>query len=371
MLVQYYYHGLLLLVNLLLLGFLWRDTSTSLLRFCLIAEQGILAAVLFGIAINGWIAEYIDGNLIAHGLAWHGSLFLFASALLMFRQRRKSGRPRRCTPTLLLVASCLYCGIAVDALLIEPTALVVRTTTIPTPKITQPVTIVFCSDLHIAQVGDYERRTLQEIKEQNADLIFFGGDYIGGRTEEDVRQLHQEWNQLFKEIDLQAPLGIYAIQGSAGHDWRSWRELFADTEVVPFTRTQTRQIGEIRVTFLAIKDSETNGSIPDQDREGQFRVMVGHSPRYAMAEQEAELLFAGHTHGGQVQIPFFGPPIAKSGDFPRKWASGMTSLPNGAQLIVSHGIGHAQGSTPRIRFCSRPDFWVVHLVPGEKEVSSQ
>ena len=365
MLVQCYYHGLLLPVTLFLLWLIWRDTYTSLLRFLLIAEQGILAAVFFGVVTSGLIVGSIDGNLVAHGLAWHGSFFLFVSALLMYRQRRKSGKPRYGMPSLLLVTACIYCGVAIDALLIEPTALVVRTTTITTPKITQPVTIVFCSDLHIAQVGDYERRTLQKIKEQRADLIFFGGDYLDGMTEEDDQRLMREWNQLFREIDLQASLGIFAIRGSAGHDWKLWREMFAGTEVVPATRTLTRQIGEMRVTFLSTKDSETNGLIPDQGREDKFRMMVGHSPRYAMAEQEADLLLAGHTHGGQVQIPFFGPPITKSGDFPRKWASGMTSLPHGAQLIVSNGVGHAQGKFPRIRFRCRPDFWVVHLVPSE------
>jgi predicted MPP superfamily phosphohydrolase len=361
MLVLYYYHGLLLFVDLFLLGLIWRDTATSLLRFLLIAEQGVLAAVFGGIVISRVVGGYVDGNLAAHGLAWHGSLFLFVSALLIYRQRRKSGN--LAAPLLLLVTACVYGGVAVDALLIEPTWLVVRTTTIATPKITKPVTIVFCSDLHIACVGDYERQTLQKIKEQNADLIFFGGDYINGRTKEDEQRLMKEWNQLFQTVDLQAPLGIYAIRGSMGHDWRPWRTIFAETAVVPYVRTLTRQIGEVRVTFLSINDSETNGSISDPDREDQFRIMVGHSPRYAMAEQEADLLFAGHTHGGQVQIPFWGPPITKSGDFPRKWASGRTVMPNGAQLIVSNGVGHAQGSAPCVRFFCRPDFWVVHLVP--------
>jgi predicted MPP superfamily phosphohydrolase len=366
MLVLCCYHFLLLLVDCLLLRSIQRSSYTSFWFFIMLAGTGAFAALFLALAL----VEMIEGrslsasaNYFLQGLIGHGGFFLFASAFLMYRQRKSDGKPRRRLPSLILVFGFIYCGLAIDALLIEPTALVVREATIRTPKINKPMTLVFCSDMHGDHIiGPYERWTLQKIKEQNADLLLFGGDYIQGTTEDDWRLL-KEWNLLLKEIDLHAPFGIFAIRGTLAHDWGPWKEMFENTAVIPHENTLTEQIGEIRVTFLSIDDSETPFPIPDEERENQFRIIVGHSPRYAMAAQDADLLLAGHTHGGQVQIPFWGPLLTASGDFPKKWASGLTVMPNGAVLVVSHGSGLSRGKFPRIRFWCRPDIWVIRLEP--------
>jgi len=345
----------MLFIDLLLLYEILESRHTSLDRFFTHCCCGGFAAVFLALIIGGF-----DANLAIHGLAWHGTFFLFASAFLMYRQRI-DGKPRRLFPTLVLVFGCVYFGVAANTLLYEPTALVVKETTITTPKITKPITIVFAADLQADHVGHYERWTLEKIKEQNADLILFGGDYMQSSMDEWQKTL-DDWNQLFREINLQAPLGIYAVQGNI--DYGSGA-IFEGTAIVHQEQTLTKSIGEIRVTFLSTGDSASQHPIPDEERGDKFRVIVGHMPIYAMAMQEADLLLAGHTHGGQVQIPFWGLPIITlSGPVPRSWATGMTPMENGATLIVSHGTGLERGGVvPRVRFHCRPDFWVIRLVP--------
>lgn len=356
------YHGLMLLIDLLLLYHIRWSRYTSPLHFFLLCCYGGFATVFLVIAIHG-----LDGNLAIHGLAWHGTFFFLTAACLMYRQQN-DGVPRRWFPSLVLVLGCIYFGVAFNTLLFEPKALVVREMTIKTPKITVPLTIVFASDFQTDHVGRYERWTLQKIKEQNADLIVLGGDYTQGRSVAENRKALSDWNRLFHEIDLRAPLGVYAVRGTPVHDWDWWTENFKDTAIIPQEQTICQTIGEIRVTFLSSQDSRAQRTVPDDERGGKFRIIAGHHPLYAMATQEADLLFAGHTHGGQVQIPFGGLPIITySGPLPKRWATGATPMANGALLIVSHGTGLSTGkAAPRVRFHCRPDFWVIRLVPEER-----
>ena len=69
---------------------------------------------------------------------------------------------------------------------------------------------------------------------------------------------------------------------------------------------------------------------------------------------------AGHTHGGQVCIPGYGPIITLSA-LPCENSSGLSRY-HGVPLYVSRGIGYEGGQAPRLRFCCPPEVTLLSLV---------
>ena len=95
---------------------------------------------------------------------------------------------------------------------------------------------------------------------------------------------------------------------------------------------------------------------------GKFKSASG----FSLDEPEADLMIAGHTHGGQVQIPYLGPVFTFS-RVPRLWgAGGLFKFDSGKHLIISRGIGMERGYAPRIRFFCRPQLIFLDLLPLKK-----
>ena len=81
-----------------------------------------------------------------------------------------------------------------------------------------------------------------------------------------------------------------------------------------------------------------------------------------MAENEVDILFAGHTHGGQVRFPFIG-AITTNSDLPNKHAKGMSawSFADRVMLLnVCAGLGNSIYAP--IRWFNRPEVRVITLV---------
>jgi predicted MPP superfamily phosphohydrolase len=93
-----------------------------------------------------------------------------------------------------------------------------------------------------------------------------------------------------------------------------------------------------------------------------FHLVFGHAPDFALHAAPADLLVAGHTHGGQVRLPVIGPLLTFS-RVPRAWASGVTRLGHDRTLVVSRGIGLERGHAPRLRFLCRPELVFLRLTP--------
>jgi predicted MPP superfamily phosphohydrolase len=244
--------------------------------------------------------------------------------------------------------------------LIEPHWLETTYTTIKTSKIRLPVRIVVVADIQTTQLGNYEKMVLRKAVAMKPDIILFTGDYLQPGLNYDIKA--KEFNDYLKKIRLKAILGVYAIRGN--NETNDWTNLFAGLNVKSNPGIRNYQAGEITITT----GDAVGWSTPQINRTavGGYRIVMAHFPDIALTNVKADLIVAGHTHGGQVRLPFLGPIITLS-QIPRAWAAGLTTLPNGNLLYVSRGIGMERGWAPRVRFNCRPELAVIDLVPeGER-----
>jgi predicted MPP superfamily phosphohydrolase len=146
-------------------------------------------------------------------------------------------------------------------------------------------------------------------------------------------------------------------------DKQGWEAIFDGLPVETTQTTRTVDFGEIQVTGLSLADSfDLHCHL---DARSAFQIILGHGPDFALGDLQADLLLAGHTHGGQVQLPLVGPLITLS-RVPRAWASGRTELPGNRTLIVSRGVGLERDIAPRLRFLCRPELVVIDIRPDDK-----
>ncbi len=295
----------------------------------------------------------------------HVPILLALGGMILRRKARK-------TAIATLLAALLIVGIAVDAFFIEPHWLHVSHVTFSSPKIERPLRIVFIADFQTDHISAYEEAFLRRALAEEPDIILFGGDYL--QTDSSRRTaLIKKANQLMQDVELEAPQGIFAVQGNIDSGV-PWQLIFAGRPVTAAHATKSFDVAGIRLTCLSQYDSFNprfklrkpyyKSTDKDGENSDPFHVILGHAPNYAMGNIVADLLLAGHTHGGQVQLPGIGPIMTMS-TVPRSWASGITELPQGGRLLVSRGLGMERHAAPRLRFLCRPELVVIDLVPEE------
>jgi len=291
-------------------------------------------------------------RLYCWALFVHGPVLLLGTAVLLWKHRR--GLALVCG-----AGAAVILAIAADAFVVEPGALETVRYRIGSPKLHRAIRIVVLADIQTDGVGEREREAFRRAMAERPDVILLAGDYV--QTER-RREVGSELAAAMREAKLEAPLGIYAVGGNTDAD--GWTAIFEGLPVRAEAATSVVELDDVLITALAWEDSLIPTlKIPETKK---FHVVLGHAPDFALGDVRAEMLVAGHTHGGQVQLPFIGPVLTLS-RVPRRWAAGgATDLGGGRTLVVSRGVGMERGHAPRLRFLCRPQVVVIDCVPTGK-----
>jgi len=247
------------------------------------------------------------------------------------------------------------------AYLIEPYWLSVRTIEIKSaklPKDGKPIRVVHISDVHSDAKARLEEKLPVAIAEQKPDLIVFSGDSLNSPEGLPV------FRKCLTEISKIAP--TFVVRGN----WDVWywnnQDLFGETGAKQLNGTAERlEINGVPIWLAGAfvgdekKISETLGEIP----KNEFSILLFHYPDLIeeVSQAEIDLYCAGHTHGGQVAMPFYGALVTFS-KFGKKYEGGTYQI-NRTWLNVNRGIGMEGGNVPRVRFWARPEITVIDIIP--------
>lgn len=209
--------------------------------------------------------------------------------------------------TLLII---LLLGVIGYAYFIEPNLLRVKCLSVETEKNVHPCKIVFFTDTHFGKYysESHSKNIVKKINALNADFVIFGGDLLDNcardRNSLDLEDLKDQL------LAINAAVGKYAIWGN--HDYgggavRIYKDFMTSCGFELLTN-ESRLFGDYGIKIGGYDDyllGWTDPSLYTIESE-YFQIIAAHEPVISKFIESGSdhFLLSGHTHGGQVTIPF-------------------------------------------------------------------
>ena len=279
---------------------------------------------------------------------------------------------------------------------IEVRNFVVRRVEVPAlPRGHRPLRVLHVSDLHLTPYQGTKRRWLSSLAALEPDLVINTGDNLA--HQDSVEPIVEGLGALldapgvyvFGSNDYFAPTVrnplwyLFPDDGTRNTatpklPWQDLRAAFDRRGWTDLTNSSGRlEIGDTSLAFVGVDDPHleyddldaVSGPAPD---DVDLRVGVAHAPYLRVLDQFArdgyDITFAGHTHGGQVCLPFKGAIVtncdlepARAKGLHRHPARSRPDEPRSSWLHVSAGAGTSPYAP--IRLCCRPEATLLTLVP--------
>jgi predicted MPP superfamily phosphohydrolase len=286
--------------------------------------------------------------------------------------------------TAVLAAGSVLAGIGY-ASIIERNAFVVREVTIPvlSPG-SSPLKVLHISDLHMLPKQRRKQTWLRELARFEPDLVVNTGDNLSHPKA--VPAVVQALGDLlsvpgvfvFGSNDyfgprLKNPASYVTNRGHRVHGeplpWQDLRAAFTERGWLDMTHTRRDlEVAGLRIAVAGVDDPHLSRDRYDTiagpaNAAANLTLGLTHSPEPRVLDRFAadgyQLVMAGHTHGGQLCLPFYG-AIVTNCDLDRSRAKGASQWGAHTQLHVSAGIGTSPFYP--MRFCCRPEVTLLTLV---------
>lgn len=284
---------------------------------------------------------------------------LFLVDFLRYRRKSEGKRSKLFSKPAIIVHVIAAAGFScfLYGFFIEPYRLEVNEFRISTDKLLNGTNlrIVHISDLHCDPKMRNEEKLVQLVNAANPDVIVFTGDAVNKPAT----------IPLFRETvtGLKAGIAKLAVRGNW---WSSIEnaELFEGTgfKVLERDRVRLEKDGQaFCISGLNFWDAGSCYHLLRDVSAETFNIFLYHSPDLIedITDHQVDVYFCGHTHGGQIALPFYGAVITFS-KFGKKYESGLYHVGK-THLYVNRGVGMEGGRAPRARFFARPEIAIFDI----------
>ncbi|MFI8710058.1 metallophosphoesterase [Bacillus sp. NPDC077411] len=240
--------------------------------------------------------------------------------------------------------------------LLGVTEITIKSTKIPSAF--KGFKIVQLSDLHSNEFGENQKKLIKKVENINPNIVVITGDFIDSERYNAKVSL-----EVVKQLVKHYP--VYFVTGN--HEAWSGRFMNLEKDLKKYNVTVLRNEHAIikkdgqEIYILGIDDPAfkvSNSSDSEfegisvvakeviQAKEGidpnGFKILLSHRPEHlrAYTEQQIDLVFTGHAHGGQIRIPFVGGLVAPDQGLLPKYTAGMYKDKD-TSMIVSRGLGNS------------------------------
>ena len=254
------------------------------------------------------------------------------------------------------------------------------------PSGSQPIRVLQIGDIHLAPWQKNKMRFLRSLGSKEIDLVVNTGDNLGHKNA--IPPLLDAFGPLLSKPGVfvhgsndyfapvpKNPFG-YIFHSSAQPNSAALNtsELTAAFEKAGWVNLNNRfadvDVNGTRVRFLGIDDYHIGYSkfelLVSSEK---FSIALTHAPYMEAIEKltslGAQMIFAGHTHGGQVRLPLVG-ALTTNSDLPNRFARGLSAWEfEGKASVLSVVAGLGNSIFAPVRFFCRPEVRIVTLLPKD------
>ena len=226
------------------------------------------------------------------------------------------------------------------------------------PATAKPLSMAVIADIHACDPWMPVSRLAEIVSVANGlqpDVTLLLGDYVPGLRRFRTSVVPpSEWGRVL--ADLSAPLGVYGVIGN--HDW--WHDVDGVRGAFAANNLPLMENDVVRlepkdgpaVWLIGLGDQlahplgrgnfrgedDLPGTLARIPEDGAPIVLMAHEPDiFPQVPERVALTISGHTHGGQVDLPFFGRLVVPSA-YGQRYAYGHV-VEKGRHLVVSGGLG--------------------------------